>query len=71
MLPVLGSESLKIGKIISTDGFVRVLHGRQKISQCDITGYNLKKVMYSQVFLILIMLKRQKLTYFIPKLEIE
>jgi hypothetical protein len=71
MLPILGSEVLKIGKIISSDGFVRVLHGRQKISQCDITGYNLKKVMHTLVFLILIMLKGQKLTYFISKLEIE
>jgi hypothetical protein len=43
MLPILGSEALKFGKFLSTDGFVCVLHGRQKISQCDITGHNLKK----------------------------
>jgi hypothetical protein len=43
MLPILASEARKIGKISGTDGFVRVLHGRQKIGQCDITGYNLLK----------------------------
>jgi hypothetical protein len=50
-LPILGSEVLKIGKIIRTDGFVRILHGRQKISQCDITGYNLKREGILRTFL--------------------
>jgi hypothetical protein len=31
VLPVLGGEALKIGEIISADGFVCVLHGCQKI----------------------------------------
>jgi len=72
MLPILGSETLKIGKIITTDGFVRVLHGRQEISQCDVTGYNLKKnnayssVSYSHNA------QRAKIDLFYPqKLEIE
>ena len=69
VLPILGSEALKIGKIVSADGSVRVSYGREKISQCDITGYNLrkKKTMHAQVFLILIMLKGAKIDLFYPK----
>jgi len=68
VLPVLGGEALEIGKIIGTDGSVRVSHRRQKISQCDITGHNLrKKAMHTQVFHILIMLKGQKIDLFYPK----
>jgi hypothetical protein len=43
-LPILGSEALKLCEIVTADGPVRVLHGCEEISQCNITGHNLQNV---------------------------
>ena len=67
MLPILGSEALKIGKIVGADGFVCVLHGCQKISYCDITGYNLKKIMHTPSASNSHNAQRAKNNFFYPK----